>query len=106
MNPPTHEEVAQRAHELWEEYGQPSGRDVEIWMEAEKRISLESAEAESKGAGSASPTLSESQSEGALAEAAAQQKQAARAPILPTKSAPRNAPPQTGKPLWNKPHSS
>ena len=37
---------------------------------------------------------------------AALQKREARAPIVPHTSAPHAKPPETGKPLWNKPHSS
>ena len=35
-----------------------------------------------------------------------QQKQAARAPQAPTKEAPKTVPAQSGKPVWDKPHSS
>jgi hypothetical protein len=35
-----------------------------------------------------------------------QQKKEARAPKLPVKGAPKPKPPETGKPLWDKPHSS
>ena len=34
----THEEIARRAHELWEQDGQPHGRDQEHWIEAEKQL--------------------------------------------------------------------
>lgn len=37
---PTHEEIAGRAQELWEKYGRPSGRDQEIWLEAERSLLL------------------------------------------------------------------
>jgi hypothetical protein len=37
---------------------------------------------------------------------AQQQKKAARAPQLPGKTAPKAAPAESGKPLWDKPHSS
>lgn len=35
---PTHEETSRRAQELWENYGRPSGRDEEIWLEAERAL--------------------------------------------------------------------
>lgn len=35
---PTHEETSRRAQELWEKYGRPSGRDDEIWLEAEREL--------------------------------------------------------------------
>ncbi|HWA86304.1 MAG TPA: DUF2934 domain-containing protein [Opitutus sp.] len=37
---PTHEEIARRAQDLWEKYGRPSGRDQEIWLEAERSLQL------------------------------------------------------------------
>jgi len=107
MNTPTREEVSRRASQLWVDYGRPAGRDVEIWVEAEKQVSVGSSEAQSGAAvPPAKSTLSESQSEAALAEVEAGQKHLARAQIAPTKSAPRTGTPQSGKPLWNKPHSS
>jgi hypothetical protein len=33
-----HEEIAARARELWERYGRPPGRDVAIWLEAERQL--------------------------------------------------------------------
>lgn len=38
---PTHEEISHRAQELWEKYNRPSGRDEEIWLEAERQLSNE-----------------------------------------------------------------
>jgi len=35
---PTHEQISRRAEELWEQYGRPSGRDEEIWLEAERQL--------------------------------------------------------------------
>lgn len=35
---PLHEDIATQAHVLWEHYGQPSGRDVSIWLEAERQV--------------------------------------------------------------------
>lgn len=37
---PTHEEISHRAQELWENYGRPSGRDEEIWLEAERALQM------------------------------------------------------------------
>lgn len=34
----THEEIARRARGLWEQYGQPCGRDEQIWLEAERQL--------------------------------------------------------------------
>jgi hypothetical protein len=35
---PTHEEIAQRARELFEQSGYPADRDVEFWLEAERQL--------------------------------------------------------------------
>ena len=35
---PLHNDIAQCATELWLQYGQPVGRDLEIWLEAEQRL--------------------------------------------------------------------
>jgi hypothetical protein len=32
------DEVAQRAYQLWEAAGRPSGRDLEHWLQAEKEL--------------------------------------------------------------------
>lgn len=34
----THDEISQKARELWENYGRPAGRDEEIWLEAERAL--------------------------------------------------------------------
>lgn len=33
-----HEHIARRAEEIWRELGKPSGRDLEIWLEAEAEL--------------------------------------------------------------------
>ena len=38
MPPPTHEQIAALAHELWEERGCPEGSDIDIWLEAERQL--------------------------------------------------------------------
>jgi hypothetical protein len=35
---PLHNDIEQRASELWQQYGQPVGRDFEIWLEAEQQL--------------------------------------------------------------------
>jgi nucleotide-binding universal stress UspA family protein len=35
---PSHDEIARRAYELWEGRGRPSGREVELWLEAERGL--------------------------------------------------------------------
>lgn len=32
------DEIRARAHELWEQNGRPSGRDLEFWLQAESEI--------------------------------------------------------------------
>lgn len=34
----SHEEISRQAQELWEKYGRPTGRDEEIWLEAERLL--------------------------------------------------------------------
>ncbi len=107
---PTHEEITTLARQLWQEQGEPQGRDVEIWFEAERQLADHadrgsgphpSGNAEAMSKSHHQPTLSESQSEHARQERVQQQRKEARAPISPTKTAPAPKPPETGKPLWN-----
>jgi len=37
--PPSREEIAQRAQQIWRERDCPADRDVEIWLEAEQQLS-------------------------------------------------------------------
>lgn len=153
---PTHDDIARRAHELWVAWGNPDGRDEEIWLLAERQLltpgAADNAPSETGGRGSgntqeshssADPTSAELKNPAArppspgspgIAETerlrgefasesaveniisppipaddairAALQKREARAPINPTKhDAAKAKPPESGKPLWNKPHS-
>lgn len=107
MNTPTHQAITKRAQQLWKDYGSPGDRDQEIWLEAEKQIAVGSSETQTGAiVAPAKTTLGESQSQAAIAEKAAQQKKEAGAPILPTKDSPREPTPETGKPLYDRPHSS
>jgi hypothetical protein len=36
---PTHEQITQRAYEIFMERGQPAGQDLAHWLEAEKQLS-------------------------------------------------------------------
>jgi len=36
--PPTHEQIAALAHAIWEDRGQPEGRDLDNWLEAERQL--------------------------------------------------------------------
>jgi hypothetical protein len=38
---PTHDQIAQRAREIWERRGCPQGQDREIWLEAEAQLTKE-----------------------------------------------------------------
>jgi hypothetical protein len=38
------ERIRERAHRLWEEQGQPEGRDAEHWEQATREIDAEDAE--------------------------------------------------------------
>jgi len=38
---PTHEAIARRAYELYQESGYPNGRDVEFWLLAERELITE-----------------------------------------------------------------
>ncbi|MEO6876224.1 MAG: DUF2934 domain-containing protein [Opitutaceae bacterium] len=42
-NSPNHEAIAQRARELWLSQHQPTGRDHEIWLEAERQLAAPTA---------------------------------------------------------------
>lgn len=120
-NSPTHEEISHRAQKIWSSRGSPSGCDTEIWYEAERQLSVESPESE--GSGSPQSNSSSGRSERAAgplhggetpapspddtAAKVAVQKSAARAPQHQHgNKAWKPAPPESGKPLWDKPHSS
>ena len=114
MKTPSHDAVAQRARQIWQKYGSPSGRDTEIWLEAERELTADSARPGSTTERLKSETAAESMVENHISPAipeedaikAALQKREARAPILPHNTAPKPKPPESGKPLWDKPHSS
>ncbi|MBC8040995.1 MAG: DUF2934 domain-containing protein [Opitutaceae bacterium] len=108
MTTHSHDLVAHCAYQIWQESGRPCGRDDSIWFEAERSLDAGFSRAGPLPAAVAvtDPVLGESHSDHALAEAAAQQRKEARAPITAHKSAPKAKPPETGKPLWNQPHSS
>lgn len=101
--PPSHEDIARRAHEIWTASGSTHGLDIGHWLEAERELLLEAAPTPPTAPESPSPAPSSD----AFAALAAQQRNAARAPQLQHgKNAPHAAPPESGKPLWAKPHSS
>ncbi|MEO7598448.1 MAG: DUF2934 domain-containing protein [Opitutus sp.] len=64
----THDEIAARAHHIWETRGRPSGYDDEIWLEAERQLLGERRTlATSRGASTGSSSAVEID-QGALAE--------------------------------------
>ena len=103
---PTHDEIAQCARDIWHERHCPSGCDDEIWFEAEAKLKDRSARSAS-GSHGAAEQKSPAPSPDDLAARAALQMKAARAPQLQHgKNAPKPMPPESGKPVWDKPHSS
>ncbi|MCX6952499.1 MAG: DUF2934 domain-containing protein [Verrucomicrobia bacterium] len=133
MKTPTQAEVAQRAYQLWTEQGSPHGRDIGFWLEAEQQLMADVAKAKaeatvtpsaSRNGGSAMPpamserVIGEMASESAVeydlspapsdqdAIKAALQKKEARAPKVSHSTAPKAHPVESGKPLWDRPHSS
>jgi Protein of unknown function (DUF2934) len=133
MNPnsPSHESVTQRAQQIWRDRGCPSGQDTQIWLEAERQLAMtasaDNAPSRPEGRGNGNsqsslgtndpkvaPPTHERPADAAAphptpAEASAlsaQQKKSARAPKQPAKVAPKAKPPESGKPIWDKPHSS
>jgi hypothetical protein len=37
----THDQIAIRAHELWESEGRPQNKDLQFWLRAEAELALE-----------------------------------------------------------------
>ena len=127
---PTDDEIAERAYQIWQDQGQPIGHDLENWLEAQRELINEAClSAEESGKAQARRTTTESKAEfndRAKVETAAEsvveyyispavsdeeavraafQKKEARAPQLPTHQGPKSKPAESGKPLWNQPHS-
>ncbi|MEO6568752.1 MAG: DUF2934 domain-containing protein [Opitutaceae bacterium] len=46
MNTPTHEEIAQRAYQIWQSRGDPADADHH-WLEAERELNASAAKSES-----------------------------------------------------------
>ncbi len=113
MITPTHHEISLAAQKLWQDRGCPIGRDDEIWHEAERMLTEDPAvdtfvartRAETAAESEVEYHLSPAQTE-QLSIQAAMQKDAARAQQVPHHTGPKSKPPETGKPLWTRPHSS
>jgi len=115
MQTSTHEDVQQRAQILWSAAGEPTGRDTEFWLAAEQELEAEAVRGASLADGMKRETppvppaeepSSATPMPGKAVVAAERQKQRARAPVIPHKSGLKAKPPESGKPLWDKPHSS
>jgi hypothetical protein len=113
MTTPTHDEIALEAQQLWHNCGCPAGRDTEIWLEAERKLKEDPAP-NTFAARASAEAASESEVDNLLAPAeteqksiqAAMQKEEARAPQVPRHTGPKPKTPETGKPLWSRPHSA
>ena len=113
MPTPTHDEISLYAQHLWQDRGCPDGRDTEIWLEAERKLS-EGRIADAFAARAKAETAAESEVEYHLSPAeteqksiqAAMQKEVARAQQVPHHLGPKAKPAETGKPLWTRPHGS
>jgi len=99
MNPPTQQEISQRAESLWRERGCPAGSDLEIWLEAERQtIGSRSADTfvDRTNAETAAESVVEYQITPAGTEQqaiqAAMQKQEARAPQVAHHVGPKSRP--------------
>src|SRR5687768_4449900 len=109
MNKPTHEEISQRAHKIWQDAGHSAGDARDHWLEAERQLITGASQPESHSPAAehaSSRPLSENESDRARGELAALQKKEAREPKLPHHTGPKPIPAETGKPLWDRPHSS
>ena len=95
MNTPSHDEVAQCAYHYWQKAGSPHGRHDEFWLEAERQLKSEH---EKHHAAPADPQVTASK--------AAIQKHDAWAPQVAHHTGPNVKPPETGKPIWSRPHGS
>lgn len=105
MSKPTHDEIARKAYQLWQERGCLHGTDTEIWLEAEHALAAEADRSTAKASTSttikAPPTATLPDKQAATAE---QQKAAARAPQVSHQNPPVAKPAPPGKPIWDKPH--
>jgi hypothetical protein len=101
MKTPTHDEVSQRAFGIWQDSGCPDGCHESNWREAEKQLSahpFQHSSADGHPMHGAAPTPGQQPDR--------QQKIQARAPVISHQTAPKAKPPESGKPLWDRPHSS
>jgi hypothetical protein len=106
MNTPTHAQISERAFTIWQN-ANCTGDPTAIWLDAERQMTTESVSAKPRFTAHAlESSPGESRGEHAASQQSMQQKNAARAPQLPTHIGPKSAPAKSGKPLWDRPHSS
>jgi hypothetical protein len=131
MSHPAHDEIALRAHQIWESRGGIHGIDTQTWLEAERELTAhaqalapkqtatehhhhkdkaEPQKTESPKAEASTPTTIKAPAaatvptrELATAEV---QKAEARAPQVPHHTGPTSKPAPPGKPIWDKPHGA
>lgn len=109
---PTHEAISRQAYGSWQDLGCPEGSDLEIWLEAERMLGTAEPE-ETFAVNVRAETAAESKVEHHLDSAMPEQeaikvalmKAEARAPQAPHHTGPKAKPAESGKPLWNQPHS-
>jgi hypothetical protein len=109
MKKPTHEEISQRAHKIWQDGSRSAGDARDHWYEAERQLLAGASQPQPHtpiAEHAASHPMSETQSAPLPAVRVALQKKAARAAIVPRHTGPKPVPAATGKPLWDHPHSS
>ena len=81
----SHDEISQRAQQLWENLGRPEGRDEEIWLQAERELQAPAAPTPTSSA----PILDELPNIAPSAPAAA--KTSTKGAAVPRKSAARSS---------------
>jgi hypothetical protein len=54
----SHEEIAQRAHQIWREAGEPDGDGAAHWLQAERELNAHHAKAAGEAAARAKPAVS------------------------------------------------
>lgn len=112
----SHADISRQARQLWQDRGCPTGCDEAIWLETERQMQGK-LKADLKGDTFAASALTKTAAENLagyeLPPAATEkeaitalQKQEARAPQVAKHNRQKDKPAETGKPLWDKPHSS
>jgi hypothetical protein len=82
---PTHEEISNRAQQIWEALGRPADRDMEIWLQAERELQPSEAMATTQ------PASASVEDRSATAEAVDVQAFPAQSVATPRKTAKRSS---------------